>query len=109
MPKAIWNGTVLAESDQTIIVEGNHYFPPESINPDYFQPSGNRTTCPWKGAASYFNIEVNGQVNPGAAWYYPEPNPAAHNIKGYIAFWKGIKVESGQEKERPGLFDRFWK
>ena len=109
MPKAIWNGAVLAESDKTVVVEGNHYFPPESLNRRYFQPSETRTVCPWKGIASYYDIEINGQVNRAAAWYYPEPKSAAKNIKGYIAFWKGVKVESDQEKVRPGLFERLWK
>lgn len=109
MPKAIWNGAVLAESHKTIIVEGNHYFPPESINRHYFQPGETHTVCPWKGAASYYDIKVNGLVNRAAAWYYSDPKPAAKNIKGYIAFWKGVKVESEREKVRPGLFERFWK
>lgn len=94
MVKAIWNDVVIAESDQTEVVEGNHYFPPESINKAYFRESGNHTTCPWKGVASYYDVVVEGQVNKGAAWYYPEPKPAAKNIKGYIAFWRGVKVES---------------
>jgi uncharacterized protein (DUF427 family) len=93
MPKAIWNGVVLAESDNTEIVEGNHYFPPESINQDYFKESDTNTTCPWKGIASYYTVEVNGSVNKDAAWYYPSPKPAAKNIDGYIAFWRGVKVE----------------
>jgi uncharacterized protein (DUF427 family) len=107
--KAIWNGVVLAESDQTIVVEGNHYFPPESINQPYFQASESQTVCPWKGVASYYDITVAGLVNRGAAWYYPDPKPAARNIKGYIAFWKGVKVESDQEKAHPGLFERLLK
>lgn len=109
MPKAIWNGAVLAESDKTIIVEGNHYFPPESINRDFFQANETHTVCPWKGTASYYDIIVNGRVNRDAAWYYPNPKPAAKNIKGYIAFWRGVKVESGREKVPLGLFERFWK
>jgi uncharacterized protein (DUF427 family) len=109
MPKAIWNGAVLAESDQTVVVEGNHYFPPASLNRDYFQPSETHTVCPWKGTASYYDIAVNGQVNRDAAWYYPEPKPAAKNIKGYIAFWKGVTVEAAEEKEGSGRFERFWK
>jgi len=91
--KATWNGAVLAESDQTIVVEGNHYFPPESINSDYFQPSDTHTTCPWKGEASYYDVVVDGQENKDAAWYYPETKPAADEIKGRIAFWRGVKVE----------------
>lgn len=90
--KAIWNDTILAESDETIVVEGNHYFPPETINKDYFQTSEFQTTCPWKGLASYYNLAVNGQINPDAAWYYPEPKDAAKQIAGYVAFWKGVEV-----------------
>ncbi|HEY9873999.1 MAG TPA: DUF427 domain-containing protein [Candidatus Obscuribacterales bacterium] len=94
MPKAIWNGAVLAESDRTEAVEGNQYFPPDSINKQYFQESNTHTTCPWKGTASYYNIEVDGQVNKDAAWYYPAAKDAAKNIEGYIAFWKGVKVQA---------------
>lgn len=93
MAKAIWNGVVLAESEQTEIVEGNHYFPPEAINRAYFRESSHHTICPWKGKASYYDIEVNGQTNANAAWYYPQPKPAAKNINGYVAFWKGVQVE----------------
>lgn len=93
MPRAIWNGTVLAESDQVKIVEGNYYFPPDSIYRQYFKENTTHTTCPWKGVASYYDIVVNGQVNPGAAWYYPSPKEAAQHIQGYIAFWKGVTVE----------------
>jgi uncharacterized protein (DUF427 family) len=91
--KATWNGAVLAESDQTIIVEGNHYFPPEAIKQEYFQPSETHTTCPWKGVASYYNLAVNGEVNKDAAWYYPQPKDAAKQIANYVAFWRGVKVE----------------
>lgn len=91
--KAIWQDTVLAESDDTVVVEGNHYFPEDSINRAYFQDSSNHTTCPWKGEASYYDVVVDGNVNSGAAWYYPEPKQAAENIKGHVAFWKGVKVE----------------
>jgi uncharacterized protein (DUF427 family) len=91
--KAIWQDTVLAESDDTVVVEGNHYFPEDSINRAYFQESSNHTTCPWKGEASYYDVVVDGNVNSGAAWYYPEPKQAAKNIKGRVAFWKGVKVE----------------
>ncbi len=93
MPKAIWNGVVLAESDQCEVVEGNQYFPPESLNKQYFQPSSTHTTCPWKGVASYYSIEVEGKVNPDAAWYYPQTKDAAKNIENYVAFWKGVKVQ----------------
>jgi uncharacterized protein (DUF427 family) len=94
MPKAVWNGVVLAESDNTEIVEGNHYFPPESINREYFKESNTNSACPWKGMASYYTVEVNGNVNRDAAWYYPSPKSAAENIKGYVAFWGGIQVQS---------------
>ncbi|MGQ9516402.1 MAG: DUF427 domain-containing protein [Anaerolineae bacterium] len=90
--KAIWNGAVLAESDKTIVVEGNHYFPPDSVKREYLQPSDTHTTCPWKGVASYYHVVVNGQVNPDAAWYYPEPKEAARHIKDYVAFWRGVQV-----------------
>jgi uncharacterized protein (DUF427 family) len=91
--KAIWNGAVLAESDQTIVVEGNHYFPPAAIRREHFKNSSAHTTCPWKGVASYYDVVADGQVNAGAAWYYPDPKDAAKEIKGYIAFWRGVKVE----------------
>lgn len=94
MPKAVWNGTVLAESDETVVVEGNHYFPPESINRDYFKESDRHTRCFWKGKASYYDVVVDGEVNRDAAWYYPEPSKAASEIKDYVAFWGGVKVES---------------
>ncbi|HIK29078.1 MAG: DUF427 domain-containing protein [Oscillatoriaceae bacterium SKW80] len=93
MPKAVWNGAVLAESDNCQIVEGNYYFPPDSINRQYFTESDTHTTCSWKGVASYYNIEVNGQLNKDAAWYYPEPKEKAKHIAGYVAFWKGVKIE----------------
>jgi uncharacterized protein (DUF427 family) len=90
--KAIWNDTVLAESGDTVIVEGNHYFPPESIKNEYFRKSNTHTTCHWKGEASYFDVVVNGKANEDAAWYYPEPSEAAREIKSYVAFWKGVQV-----------------
>jgi uncharacterized protein (DUF427 family) len=93
MPKAIWNGVVLAESDETIVIEGNHYFPPTAIHTEHFKPSPTRTFCGWKGLASYYTIEVDGKQNPDAAWFYPEPKKAAKEIGGYVAFWKGVKVE----------------
>lgn len=93
MVKATWNGTLIAESDETIVVEGNHYFPRESIKVEYFTNSDTHTRCPWKGTASYFNLVVDGETNPGAAWYYPEPKPAAADIKDHVAFWRGVKVE----------------
>ncbi|MBD0336224.1 MAG: DUF427 domain-containing protein [Cyanobacteria bacterium Co-bin13] len=94
MPKAIWKGAVIAESDQCEVVEGNQYFPPDAIKQEYFQPSDTHTGCPWKGTASYYSVVVDGEVNKDAAWYYPEPKPAASNIKGYVAFWRGVKVEA---------------
>jgi uncharacterized protein (DUF427 family) len=93
MPKATWNGAVLAESDACEVVENNYYFPPHAIKSEYFKESSTHTTCGWKGVASYYSIEVNGEVNQDAAWYYPTPKDAAKNITGYIAFWKGVKVE----------------
>jgi uncharacterized protein (DUF427 family) len=91
--KASWNGTVLAESDETVVVEGNHYFPAESVRWSYFQPSDTKTVCPWKGTASYHSVVVDGQSNPDAAWYYPEPLPAAAEITDRVAFWRGVVVE----------------
>ncbi len=90
--KAIWHDTVLAESDQTIVVEGNHYFPPAALHSEYFQPTATHTTCPWKGEASYYTLVVDGEQNKDAAWYYPHPKEAAKNITDYVAFWKGVKV-----------------
>ena len=92
MKKATWNGATLAQSDRTIVVEGNHYFPPEAINQEYFQSSNTHTSCPWKGQASYYNVVVDGQENKDAAWYYPTAKEKAKNIEGYIAFWRGVKV-----------------
>lgn len=92
MPKAVWNGAVLAESDQCVVVEGNQYFPPDSLNQEYFKPSSTHTTCPWKGTASYYTVVVDGQENPDAAWYYPSPKDAAKQIAGYVAFWRGVSV-----------------
>ena len=91
--KASWNNQVLAESNDTVVVEGNHYFPADSINKTYFEPSPSHTTCPWKGEASYYNLVVDGQTNKDAAWYYPQPKDAAAEIKNRIAFWRGVKVE----------------
>ncbi len=90
--KAIWNNTLIAESDQTILVEGNHYFPPSAIKAEYFKPSETHTVCSWKGTASYYTLEVNGERNADAAWYYPNPKSAAQNIAGYVAFWRGVQV-----------------
>jgi uncharacterized protein (DUF427 family) len=91
--KATWNGTTLAESDDTVVVEDNHYFPPASAHMEYFSDSDTHTICPWKGEASYKTIEVDGQANPDAAWFYPAPKEAASNIKDYFAFWRGVSVE----------------
>lgn len=92
MVKAVWNEKVIAESEQTIIVEGNHYFPPEAVQRSFLIDSQHHTTCPWKGVASYYHIQVGDQVNRDAAWHYPEPKKAAENIKNYVAFWRGIKI-----------------
>lgn len=92
--RATWNETVIAESDETAVVEGNHYFSRESVKAEYLQPSNTHTTCPWKGEASYYDVVVNGQTNKDAAWYYPEPKEAAAEIKDRIAFWKGVRVEN---------------
>jgi uncharacterized protein (DUF427 family) len=90
--KAIWKNTVLAESKDTVVVEGNHYFPPDSLNQQYFKTSETHSTCPWKGQTSYYHIEVAGDVNKDAAWTYPDPKDAAKNIKDHVAFWKGVEV-----------------
>ena len=93
MARAIWNGQVVAESDATIVVEGNHYFPADSLRREHFAPSDTQTTCSWKGVASYYHLEVGEERNPDAAWTYPEPKDAAQRIAGYVAFWKGVQVE----------------
>ncbi len=91
--KAVWNGKVIAESEDTEVVEGNHYFPEDSIKKEYFKGSSHQSACPWKGMASYYSLEVDGQTNQNAAWYYPEPKEKASQIKNYIAFWKGVEIE----------------
>jgi len=93
MVKALWNGKEVAVSDECIVLEGNQYFPPESINKEFFKNSDNESFCPWKGTASYFNLEVNGDVNQDAAWYYPAPSEAASAIKDYVAFWRGVEIQ----------------
>ena len=93
MAKATWKGTVLAESDKYEVVEGNVYFPPDSVKREFFKDSATKTVCPWKGDASYYDVVVEGDVNKDAAWYYPEPKPAASNIKAHVAFGGGVKVE----------------
>ncbi len=91
--KAIWGNQIIAESDKTIEIEDNQYFPPDSIKKEYFLASDRHSTCPWKGEASYYHVKVGEEVNENAAWYYPEPKDAAKEIKGYIAFWKGVEVK----------------
>ncbi len=91
--KAIWNGTVIAESDETVVVEGNHYFPRASIDPKYFVESDMASTCPWKGEAAYFDVVVDGEVADFAAWHYDAPKPRAQHIAGHVAFWRGVTVE----------------
>jgi uncharacterized protein (DUF427 family) len=93
MPTARWNGAVIAESDDTVVVEGNHYFPSDSVNSALLEASASHTVCPWKGKASYKTIVVDGKRNPDAAWYYPDPKPAAAEIKDRFAFWKGVTVD----------------
>ena len=92
MVKAIWKNIIIAESEKYEIVEGNYYFPPESVKKEYLNESTTNTTCPWKGLANYYNIEIDDDVNEDAAWYYPNPKPEAIKIKDYIAFWKGVKI-----------------
>lgn len=91
--KAIWNNKVIAESEDTLVIENNHYFPADSIKKEYFKSSDTHTTCPWKGVASYYSLEVDGETNTDAAWYYPETSELAKKIKGRIAFWKGVAIE----------------
>jgi uncharacterized protein (DUF427 family) len=92
MAKAIWENVVLAESDRTVEIEGNHYFPADSVQREYLRSSEHHTVCPWKGTASYYHLEANGKRNENAAWYYPDPKTAASPIKDHIAIWKGVKV-----------------
>jgi uncharacterized protein (DUF427 family) len=94
MPQAIWNGKVIAESDNTVVVEANHYFPPDSLNRTLLRESDHHTVCGWKGTASYFDIVVDGKTNQQAGWYYPDPKEAASNIRDHVAFWKGVEVKS---------------
>ncbi|MEN1727484.1 MAG: DUF427 domain-containing protein [Pseudomonadota bacterium] len=93
--KAVWNGAVIAQSDITVVVEGNHYFPPDAISQSHFEPSATTTVCSWKGTAHYYNVVVDGQTNGDAAWYYPSPKDAASEIKDHIAFWRGVEVIEG--------------
>ncbi|MFO0555952.1 MAG: DUF427 domain-containing protein [Polyangiaceae bacterium] len=92
MPKAVWNGAVIASSSATRVVEGNHYFPPEDVNHDLLEPSDYHTTCGWKGVASYFHVVIDGKKNRNAAWYYPTTSPEAKSIERYIAFWQGVEI-----------------
>jgi uncharacterized protein (DUF427 family) len=91
--KATWNNQIIAESNDTVVIESNHYFPESSIKKEFFKESDKTSACPWKGMASYYSVEVNGDTNKDAAWYYPEPKPAAKEIKNYVAFWKGVEVK----------------
>lgn len=93
MPRALWNDEVIAESEETILVEGNHYFPPDSVNREYLQESQSHTRCFWKGTASYYDVVVNGEAASDGAFYYPDPSQAASQIKDYVAFWRGVRVE----------------
>ncbi len=90
--KAVWNNQVIAESNNTIVVENNHYFPKNSVKAEFLKPSATHSTCPWKGLASYYTLDAGGRQNPDAAWYYPQPKEAASQIKDYIAFWKGVQI-----------------
>lgn len=92
--RALWNGAVLAESDDTVVVEGNHYFPADSIRPEHFRPSNHETVCGWKGTCSYYDVVVGDAINANAAWYYPETKPEADNVRGRVAFWHGVQVEA---------------
>ncbi len=92
--KAIWNGVEIAESDHTIVMEGNHYFPKESLKDEFFKKSASHTRCPWKGKASYYSVQIDGEINRDAAWYYPNPKSAAKEIKDHVAFWKGVTITS---------------
>ena len=94
MIRAVWEGTVLAESTDCVVVEGNQYFPASALRTEYFKPSGTTSVCPWKGIAHYYHVDVHGKRNPDAAWYYPEPKEAARQIKDRVAFWHGVRVET---------------
>ncbi|MGI9519514.1 MAG: DUF427 domain-containing protein [Pirellulaceae bacterium] len=94
MPRAIWNNTVIANSDQTVVVDGNHYFPADSLVDEHFQPSETTSVCGWKGTANYYDVVVDGKVNAGAAWYYAAPKPEASQLQNHVAFWKGVEVQS---------------
>lgn len=110
--RAIWNGVVLAESDDTVVVEGNHYFPEESLDRRYVAASDTHTVCPWKGVASYYAVVVDGKRTDDAVWYYPDPSPAAERVRGRVAFWRGVKVvpsereDGSRQNSRAGLLSR---
>lgn len=106
MMRAVWNGTVLAEAPRTVRLEGNHYFPPESVRREHLIDSPTKSVCPWKGLARYYSVTVDGELNPDAAWYYPRPSPLARRIKNYVAFWNGVAIEGEPEGERQGLTGR---
>lgn len=106
MMRAVWNGAVLAEAPRTVRVEGNHYFPPDSLRRDFFSESPTQSVCPWKGLACYYTVTVDDKVNTDAAWYYPHPTPLARRIRDHVAFWNGVHVEGEQEGPSPGLRDR---
>jgi uncharacterized protein (DUF427 family) len=106
MMRAVWNWVVLAEASRTVRLEGNHYFPPESVRREYVVESPTKTVCPWKGLARYYNVMASGEINPDAAWYYSRPSPLARRIKGHVAFWNGVRIEGEPEGKRPGLRDR---
>ncbi|MFE3060150.1 DUF427 domain-containing protein [Nocardia sp. NPDC059239] len=97
MMRAIWNGMVIAEAPRTVEVEGNQYFPVESLKREFFSESSHHTVCPWKGIASYYSVTVDGKENPDAAWYYPKPSPLARKIKDHVAFWHGVEIEGSPE------------
>ena len=92
--KAIWKDQIIAESDKTIVIENNHYFPEDSVNKEFLESTNKHSTCPWKGEAAYYSVVVNGKTNKNAAWYYPEPKDAAKEIKNYVAFWKGVEISN---------------
>ncbi len=100
--RAVWNGQVIAESDDTVVVEGNHYFPAESLRPEFFSDSRTRSVCPWKGVASYYTVTVDGVANPDAAWSYPHPTPLARKVKNRVAFWHGVDVQVVGDDPAPG-------
>lgn len=106
MMRAVWNGAVLAESPRTVRVDGNHYFPPESVDREHVVESPTKTVCPWKGLARYYTVTAGGEVNPDAAWYYPNPTPLARRIRKHVAFWNGVRIEDEPEGRRHGLLDR---